>query len=204
MSSGEDWLDINRRVLPDVHPNRRATQLPGGVVRNYGGGTEFGPSMTETVVEEGAPGAQPFNLLEVTTPPAPRPYAYQQASNTSIPVTEIARAITQQTFPCDAILLSVPTGGNAVFLGYSNATTPTSGIQISAAQPVIISPDNTRELWELQRCLEMMLALQLGGDAVPKYRAPRVVFDASKYFLVCAAGLTQVVACMLFYVPEGQ
>jgi len=200
MAGGFDW-QINRDNLADVAPGRRVFGAP----RRSAGLLNSG-SLYKAPDDTGDPGSSldPGNgvtLGDLTTP-APRPIVYQTAVNFSLIVTPTPQPIMNISFPADAIVIAVPSGGTAVNFGYGSGITTSTGIQIIANQPVEIASDNTREQWELQRALEALVAL-VGGGALSKYRAPRVVLNLQNYFLVGSAA-TQAVACMAFYIPEGQ
>lgn len=175
-----DW----RRVDP-LGSGAAGSAIPSALLE--GAGLSMGP----------APRELPW------TKPGPRPVVYQQAQNLQLPVTDVATPIFPQEFASDGIILSVPAGGNAVFFGYGSGLVPAAGVQLIASQPVLIAPSNTRELWELQRVLEAIYAAQT-GQPLPQWKAPRVAMDLNKWFLVCAAGVTQTVGGIALFIPDAQ
>lgn len=143
------------------------------------------------------------------TAPGVRPIVYQKAVNYSIVVgTTPINLINNQPgkLDCDSFLIDCPSSaGNSVFFGYGSGVTTTSGIEIRAGIPQFFSPDNVREPWELQRCLEYiagMIARWLRLPVLDPYRSPRVVMDASQWYLVATASTT--ISVMIFQVPELQ
>jgi hypothetical protein len=193
-----DWL--SRVTIPDVYPRRDDPFQPGGAVIPL---DAPGPSM----ISPGDTVSTDIYNDWVTTPGV-RPVVYQRALNFSVNVTAVPQPIAVSgQFQCDSMVISVPTGGNSVFFGYGSGISSTSGIEIKAGVPLALTADNDREQWELQRVLEAftaMMAADRGYQPLGLFRAPRVVFDANGYFLVCAAGLTQTVGIMLFNIPELQ
>jgi hypothetical protein len=92
-----------------------------------------------------------------------------------------------------------------VFFGFGSGISTTSAIEIRPGLPVEISTENTREMWEVQRVLEAiagMVAGQIGVEGLGSYRAPRVVFDASDFFVIATGATT--VRVMIFLSPEYQ
>ena len=145
------------------------------------------------------------NTYRNVTIPGQRPAVYQKALNLSLVTGTGAVALAPTQFQVDSILLSVPTGGTSVFLGYGSGVTTASGIEIKAGVPMLIGPDNVREQWELQRALEALIGIiaQANGLASPPpFMSPRVYMDAGQYYLIGTA--TQTVAVMLFLSPEFQ
>jgi hypothetical protein len=140
------------------------------------------------------------------TQPGQRPIVFQRAANYQIAVGTNPVPVANSSFQCDTMVFSVPAGGTTCFVGFGSAVTTSSGIPIiGGTAPTAISPENTREPWEVQRLLEAiaaMIAAERGYNSIGAYRAPRVVFDANDYFLVSTAA--QTVAVMLFFVPEFQ
>ncbi len=197
--AGEFDRLINRDNLADVAPRRRVA----GARRTAG---LLAPGSLYQAPEGADPGSSldPGNgvTLGDLTSPAPRPVVYQTAVNFSLIVTPTPQPLMNIAFPAEAIVIAVPSGGTAVNFGYGSGITTATGIPIVANQPVFIGADNTREQWELQRALEALVAL-VGGGALSKYRAPRVVLNLQQYYLVGSAA-TQAVSCMAFYIPEGQ
>lgn len=151
----------------------------------------------------------PPMLPAVLTAPGVRPVVYQKAVNYSISVgTTPVNLLNNQPgkMDCDSFLIDCPSSaGNSVFFGYGSGVTTTSGIEIRPGLPQFFSPDNVREPWELQRCLEYIAGI-IGRwfrfPTLDSYRAPRVVVDAGQWYLV--ATTTTTIAVMLFQVPEQQ
>lgn len=191
-----DWL--SRTVIPDVYPRRDDPFQPGAGVIPL---DAPGPSMVS-----------PDDVISTdiysdwVTTPGVRPVVYQRALNFSITVTTVPTPIALSgQFQCDTIVLSVPTGGTSVFFGYGSGISTASGIEVKAGVPMAITADNVREQWELQRILEAlaaMMASDRGYQPLGKFRSPRVIFDASQYFLVGTG--SQAVGVMLFNLPELQ
>lgn len=189
-----DWL--SRVNLPDVYP-RKADPFrpPAGSIPS--GAPSQGSESSVTVDV----------YTDQITIPGQRPVVYQQALNFSIGLAAgIASPLTNGSFQCDTIVLDVyATAANSVFFGYGSGITVNTGLEIRPGLPVSISPENTREQWELQRVLEALLAIQAadrGLSTLGQYRAPRTVFDSSKYFVVAAVATN--ISVMLFTVPEFQ
>jgi hypothetical protein len=196
MSRIDDWL--SRVNVPDVYPRRDDPFKPAA-------GT----------VPEGAPAASMLSAEDLVvasvwdgwlTSPSTRPVVYQQCLNFNITANVVPVPITNGAFQCDAMILDVlSTAANSVFFGFGNGITATSGIEIRPGLPVVIEASNTREQWEIQRLLEMiagMIAAERGYNPPGEYRAPRVVFDASDYFVVATTATT--VRVMLFMSPQFQ
>lgn len=142
----------------------------------------------------------------ITTPGA-RPQVKQTATNFQVLAGATPVPITKNPFVADKVILGVAkSAANSVFVGFGAGVTVASGLELQAGIPVVLPPgENDRELWELQRPLEYMvaiLAMQAGFPAPGIYRAPRVVLDLSQYFLVAAASTSVYV--MPFFVPEMQ
>lgn len=189
---GSDWL--SRVIIPDLYPRKSDPFRPAG--------SQPPPGTTA--------GAQPSGAVadfyaELTSP-GTRPYVYQRALNYSIAANVAPVSLMNQDTPCDAIIVDVySTAANSVFFGFGSGITTTSAIEVRAGSPLVISPDNGREMWEIQKPLELIaaaFAAQSGVPASGPYRAPRVVLNAKDYFVVATA-LTAV-SVMLFYVPEQQ
>lgn len=188
-----DW--ISRQTIPDLYPRKYDPWKPAGA-----NAPDNLPPM-----DAGAQSAVSDFYAELTSPGS-RPAVFQRALNYSIAANTTPVPLINQDTPCDSILLDVySTAANSVFFGFGSGITVTSGIEIQAGAPVIITPDNTREMWDLQKPLEFiaaMMAYQFGLPALGPYRAPRVVFNAKDYFVVAPAATA--VSVMLFYVPEQQ
>src|SRR6185436_13485312 len=133
----------------------------------------------------------------------------QRAVNLSFSITDAARPITNQQFAADTFIIDVPsTALNSVFFGFGSFVTAGSGIEIQPGLPVAITPENTREQWEIQRVLEAiaaMISAERGWNPIGPFRAPRVVFNANEYYLVGdGTGATTAASVMVFTVPEMQ
>lgn len=198
--------NLDRYILPDVYPRRSDPFVEPGVLIPPSGAPSGAPIPEGMDIYAGA-----------ITPPGVRPVVYQRAQNLSVAVTDSPVPITNATFQCDAILISVPsTSGSSCFFGYGTGISSTNGgIEVKPGFPQFYSPDNGREQWEIQRLLEAITAMlgafvgaQLGGGLpLPtpgQYMAPRVVMDAHNYCLVNAPTISQTVSVMLFTVPEMQ
>lgn len=131
------------------------------------------------------------------TVPGPRPPTFQTANNFQITVpANQAVPLTPGQFASDTIIIDVPSAtGNSVFFGYGSQISLTSGLEVRPGLPLIMSADSYREMWELQRPLEIIASVVQKAN-MGQYRAPRVVFDASQFYLV--ASVQTVVAIMLF------
>ena len=140
------------------------------------------------------------------TQPGSRPLVFQRGFNYQFNATTVPQPMLNATFQCDSMILNVPsTAGASVFWGYGAQITTGSGLEIQPGLPIIIEPENTRELWELQRMLELMAAMladQIGLDAPGPYRAPRVAFNATEWYIVAAGPVSMSI--VLFNHAEGQ
>lgn len=190
-----DWL--SRVNIPDVYPRRD---------------DPFRPAVAQ--VPAGAPPASQIGGEPSTgnvwdnwlTTPGTRPVVYQRALNYQVTANVVPVPLTNGAMQCETIVLNIDsTAAPNAFFGFGNAITVGSGIEIRAGIPLVITTENTREQWELQRMLEIlssMIAAQNGVPSVGTYRAPRVVFDASDYFVVATGAVT--VRVMIFTSPEFQ
>lgn len=191
-----DWL--SRVNLPDLYPRKEDPfrPMPG-------------------TVPPGAPPASMISAEDLTsisvwedwlTDPGMRPIVYQRAMNYTIQAGVAPLPIANGGFQCDAIILDVfNTAANSVFFGYGSGISVTSGIEIRPGLPILLSPENSREQWEIQRVLEMiagMMAAERGYAGPGPFRSPRVVLNANEYWVVAAAATA--VSVMLFPVPEMQ
>jgi hypothetical protein len=140
------------------------------------------------------------------TTPGTRPIVYQRALNYQLSVGTTPLPLTNGNMQCETIILDVDsTLATSVFFGFSSSVTTGSGIEVRPGLPVVLSVDNVREQWEMQRILEAiagMIAAQGGYNGLGSYRAPRVVFDASDFFVVATGTVNMRV--MLFLTPEYQ
>lgn len=197
MAQGQgDWLD--RVTIPDMYPRKYDPFRP--------------PQVTDTgVLAPVLPGAgspatniSPDGLQ--TTQPGQRPSVYQRALNFQLSVGVTSVAFVQQRLEVDAMLIDVPsTALNSVWLGYGSGVQVGTGVEIQPGTPFFFSPTNTRELWELQRVFEYLTEIMGGLNGItplPVYKAPRVVLDASNWFLIASA--TTTVTGLLFLIPEQQ
>lgn len=190
-----DWL--SRANIPDVYPRRDDPFRPA--------------------VAQAPPGAPPASMPgEIPgtgsvwdgwlTTPGTRPVVYQRALNYQITANVTPVPLTNGAMQCETIVLNIDsTAAPNAFFGFGNAITVGSGIEIRAGIPQVIGTENTREQWELQRMLEILTSMIAAQNGVPPsgvYRAPRVVFDASDYFVVAASAVT--VRVMIFTSPEFQ
>lgn len=206
--SQDDWVD--RQVMPDVYPRRSDPFVTPGY--------ETPPTGTNQPATN-LPGTQTDLYTPAITLPGVRPVVYQRALNLVVPVVDQALPILSATFPCEAIMVNVPsTSGQSAFFGFGSGITSTNGgIEIFPGVPQFFSPSNVREQWELQRLLEAicaqvgeLISIQLGNTpgsnpGTPgQFMSPRVVMNAHDYYLVNAPTIAQNVAVMLFTVPEMQ
>lgn len=187
-----DWL--SRQTVPDMYPRNDDPFRP--------------PNAPGADCQPCPPGTRPiFDVLKLTQP-GPRPVVVQRAVNMQItvPVAPAVIQITNNRFECDSMVLDVAsTAGQSVFFGYGSGVTTTNGLEIQPGLPILIEPENTREMWEIQRQLEFIAAIlahQAGLPALNQYRAPRVVFNAAEWFLTST--VATVMSVMLFSIPELQ
>ncbi len=186
--------EIQRYNIPDLYPRRDDPFRPGPLP--VPGGAPAGAHGLPG--DGGGPSEFP---LDLTTPGA-RPVVFQQALNFQVTLNGISsQPLTNGSFQCDTMVIDVySTVGNSVFFGFGSNVNASNGLEIRPGLPLRLEPENTREQWELQRCMEA-ISIMLGAP-LPVYRAPRVVFDSSKYYLFATTATT--VAVMLFTVPEFQ
>jgi len=192
--NGVDYL--SRVTMPDVYPRQEDPfrPPPGG-----------DPGCT---VPGGGMPPPGVNLLNCLTLPAQRPVAVQRATNYQIlvPAAPNTIPISNSRFECDSFVLDVPsTAANSAFVGYGSGVTAANGLEIQVGQPILIEPENVRELWELQRQLEFIAAMLAEARGVPclaPFRTPRVVFNVNEWFLTATVAVTMSV--ILFHVPELQ
>jgi hypothetical protein len=188
-----DWL--SRANLPDLYPRTSDPFRPR-------------PSVAPSTApyDPASSGVVGVPITAELTSPASRPFVYQRGLNISFSVGVTAQPITPNRFECDAIVIDCPTtAANSVFFGYSEAISTVSGLEVRPGIPLTVSPDNTREQWELQRAIEyiaFLMAADRGLEPLPMFRSPRVVLNANDYCLVASA--TTAVSIMLFYIPEQQ
>lgn len=187
-----DWVDQNQK--PDLY-TRGLTVGAGPQLTPPGGMTS--PALSELIATAEAEAW--------ATTPGQRPFVYQNFMQFAITVGTTPVPLIPLRTEVDTIVFNViSTAANSVFWG-GQAVTITTGMEIQPGVPISMGPDNTREQWELQRVLEYIgaiVARSTGREPLSSYRAPRVVFDASKVFLVAAAN-TQV-NLALFIPPELQ
>lgn len=189
---GTDWL--SRAIIPDLYPRQSDPFKPAGA--------QPPPNLPPDLA--GNPAVAEF-YADLTSAGG-RPPVFQRAINYSITANTTPIPLINQQTPCEAMLIDVySTAANSIFFGFSSGLTLTNGVEIRVGNPLILSPSNGREQWEIQKPLEFIaaiLAQQAGLPAIGPYRAPRVVFDASDYFVIAAAATA--VSVMLFFVPEQQ
>jgi hypothetical protein len=190
MTISSDWL--SRVTIPDMYPR---TDDP------------FRPSAG--AVPPGTPMAQgelPSPISVSLTQPGTRPNVIQRASQFAFTTAVAPAAIVANRLEVDAITICNPsTNATSVFVGFGSGVSTTSGLEIVPGVPLTITQDNQREQWELQRVLEFMAALMAvsqGATGLPPYKSPRVVLDASNWFIVAASALP--ISIMLWFIPEQQ
>lgn len=192
----EDWL--SRVTIPDVYPRRDDPFRPSpGII----------PSTAPPASMVSADQLITVNVWDDwLTTPGTRPIVYQRALNFQISAGTTPLPLTNGNMQVEGIILDVDsTIGNSAFFGFSSSITTGSGIEVRPGLPIFLSVDNVREQWEVQRVLEAiagMIAGAFGYNGLGAYRAPRVVFDASDFFIVAAS--TTTVRIMLFLTPEYQ
>jgi hypothetical protein len=193
MSRSPDWLD--RITLVDLYPRQNDPYAPPTVAPPAG-----------TISAPAGPAGGASIYAGNITDPGTRPIVYQRGLNFQIAVTTSPQPITNGGFQCDGMVLDVPsTAANSIFFGFGSGITTSSGIEIRPGLPVLFAPDNTREMWELQRLLEQIatiLANQAGLPTLGQYKAPRVVLNGSDWYVVTTLAVTMSV--MLLNVPELQ
>ena len=194
----EDWL--SRLNYADIYPRKEDPFRPsaGNVSFSSPAASMFTPEELTT---------NPDIYRDYVSIPGSRPFVNQRASNFQITLAaNVAQPLQSGPFICDTIVIDVlSTAANSVFLGYGGGVTTTSGIEVRPGLPLVMQPENTREMWEIQRLLEAILAIQAADRGIPPlglYKAPRVVFNANEFWVIATAATT--VAVMLFMVPELQ
>lgn len=197
-----DW--ISRVTIPDVYHRKQDVFRPNRVVTPPD--SPAASMMTEEQLQQTL-GIEPGAAVSFPlTTPGPRPPIIQRALNFQLTANVTPVPVMNNQFQCDSMLFSVPTGGLSVFFGYGSSLTTTAGIEVFPGTPVLIEPENTRELWELQRLLEWIGGMIAAANNFPSslgtYRAPRVVFNANEFFVVSTGA--QTMGVMLFYVPDQQ
>jgi len=199
----EDQEWVQRINLVDLYPRRQDPFMPPVAVTPATGPAASFQTEEELRAQLGA-AQDPISIL--LTQPGQRPTVYQRAANFQFNADVTALPISNLQFLCDTIVIDVPsTAGASVFFGFGNGITIASGIEVRPGLPIAIQPENTREQWEIQRLLEMiayMMAIDKGFNMFNSYKAPRVAFDASQWFIVAAAPLA--IRIMLFTIPEQQ
>jgi hypothetical protein len=196
--------DFDRIILADVYPRKEDPFKPRPAI-TPASAPAASMLTPEQLAAQGGAAPNPFQLL--LTQPGQRPVVYQRANNFAMTVTTTPQPLQAQQYQCDAILIDVASAlTTSIFFGFGSSITTASGIEVQPGLPVQIKPDNTREQWEVQRLLEMiaaMLADQGGYNILGQYKAPRVVLDASQWYVVCATATVAISVC-LFNVPEQQ
>jgi hypothetical protein len=193
---------IDRINFADIYPRREDPYQPGPAITpgSLPAASMLTPEQLQAAM--GA-GADPFSLL--LTQAGQRPVVYQRANQFSITADVTPVPLQAGSYQCDSFVINAPAGGGNVFVGFGSGVTVASGLQVVAGIPQEISCDNSREQWELQRLLEViaaMIANERGYSILGNYRAPRVVLDASQWYVVAAAPVP--ITVMLFNVPEQQ
>lgn len=186
-----DWL--SRVTIPDMYPRLD---------------DPFQPSAG--AVPPGTPMAQgeiPNPISVQLTQAGMRPTVVQRATQFALTTGVLTPlAIVANRLEVDAITIDNPSSNAAsVFFGFGSSTSTTSGLEVVPGIPLTIGPDNQREQWELQRVLEFMAALMAvsqSATGLPPYKSPRVVLDASNWFVITAGALTFSVT--LWFIPEQQ
>lgn len=188
----DDW--ISRQTMADVYPRAADPARPPAAPMD---GCAPCPAGTRSI----------YDVFKLTTP-GPRPYTIQRAQNFTVtaPVSPAAVPLLNNRFECDSFVVDVPsTAGQSAFIGFGSGVTTANGLELQPGLPILFQPENTREMWEIQRSLELicaLLAAERGYTSLPQYRAPRVVFDASDWFVTSTVATTLSVIC--FTVPELQ
>jgi len=192
----------DRQFIPDVMPRKFDVDAPPSIGAPIGAPFAGGPVL---------PNLDLFS--QWVTTPGVRPIVYLRATNYSLSVTDQPQPIANAGFQCDAMIIDVPSSGtNSVFVTFGQVGTG-QGLEVQKGIPLTVTPDNSREQWELQRMLETIAAmiagyiqLSTGQTVTPPgtFMAPRVIINAHDYWISCAATLTQTVNIMLFLVPEFQ
>jgi hypothetical protein len=179
-------------TIADVFPH-------GGLARSV-------PSLTDLqsgLNSDGTVGPDP--ILTQITAPGGRPEVYLRGTNYALTVGAVPVPVGPHG-SVDYIIVDTPSGAaNSVFFGFGNGVSTASGLEVRAGIPLIWQPDNTREMWELQRVVEY-IAVVVGAingiPSLPPYKAPRVILDPSQWFVVASASTNISIA--LVYVPEMQ
>lgn len=194
--NNSDW--ISRVTVPDMYPRKEDPFRP--------------PAMAPPLTAPPASMVSADQLIQAdiysgwVSSMGQRPVVYQRALNFEMTAGVTPLPLLNQQFQTDGILVNVDsTAANSIFFGYGSGITITSGVEIRAGLPQFFSPDNTRELWEIQRVLEQiaaMIAAERGYNSLGQFRTPRVVMNANEYFVVAAAATS--IRIMLFTVPEMQ
>lgn len=191
-----DW--ISRVTVPDMYPRREDPFRPPAAIIPPGAPGAFGAPPVE--------GVEGVDLFAEITRPGMRPYVYQRGINYQLTANVTPIPLMPSRFEVDTVVLDVfSTAANSIFWGYGSSVSVNSGQEVRPGLPITIAPENTREQWELQRCLEMLALIHAEERGLPtlgQYRAPRVVLDASNLFIVAAAATA--VSVLLFLVPEQQ
>jgi len=186
---------MSRQTMPEVYPRETDPFRPPPAPDP---GCTLPPGLPPALV----------NLAQCFTTPATRPTSVQRAANfqITVPAAPATISLANGRFECDSMLLDIPsTGANSAFIGYGAGVSTTNGIEIQPGLPFLLQPDNTREMWEIQRQLEFIAAMFAADRGIPclaPYKAPRVVFNASEWFLTTTVAV--VMSVTLFLVPELQ
>jgi hypothetical protein len=139
------------------------------------------------------------------TQPAMRPTVVQRFLNFNVAAGTSPTALAPNRMEAIGVIFNVvSTVATSAFWGPSNVSTA-SGIEIRPGLPAVLSLDQVREQWELQRALEhigALLAAQTGSPQMGPYMAPRVILDLSTIYLIANPAIT--VNVLVFLPPEMQ
>lgn len=193
----DDW--ISRVNIPDVYPRRDDPYRPPAA--HIPPGSPAGSYLDPSAI------AAADVWAGWLTVPGTRPIVYQRALNFIVTANVTPVPITNGNMQVETLIFNIDsTVGNSAFFGFSSSITPTTGIEIRPGTPFPIVLSQDREFWELQRVVEAMAGMMAASLNIPgtlgPYRAPRVVFDASDFFITATVATT--VRVMLFLTPEYQ
>lgn len=186
---------LSRLEYPDLYPRKEDPYRPDPAP------SPAGYAEIPVVIEPGQ------GIRGVSTNPGARPSVFQRGGQFNVAIGTTPVPLVTSDFPADSFILNVySSAANSVFLGFGGALTLTSGLEVRAGTPAFFGADNTREMWELQRTLEILVALaaaNLGQSPILNpYKAPRVVLDLSDFYVIAAA--PTVATVLWFAIPESQ
>lgn len=190
---------LERVNLVDVYPRGADPFRPAPGI---------GGPATGILIDE-APSVEALLTGNITSM-GPRPKVFQRGGNFQISVANNPQPLVNGVIECDGFIIDVAsTVGNSLFIGFGNSVTATSGLEIRPGLPVFLSPDNTREQWELQRSLEALVALLSAQAGLSKpllapFKAPRVVFNLNDFSIIAPVAGPTVASVMYFTTPESQ